>query len=131
MQDTAELNQASFPLLTRNLGTVDIGKTFGDPGKQQASQLSIRDAAHHLFPERHSQIGVILSQPLVGLDAGLIAVSGTTPCSVLGLALHQSGRQESRQPIAHRCAGHCKLSGHFGHRQRAAPADEIQQFAIR
>ena len=91
MQDTAQLNQTSFPLLTSNPGTVNIRKTIGDPGKEQASQLSIRDATHHLLPERQGQVGVILPQPLVGLDAGLIAVSWTTPCSVLGLTLHQSG----------------------------------------
>ena len=84
VEDRAELDQPAFPLVAGDLGAVQLGQPVGDPAEEEPAELAVLDRPHHLVPEDDGQVGVVLAEPLVRLDARLVGVPGPArgrPCS--------------------------------------------------
>ena len=127
----AELDQPAFPVVAGDLGAVHSASRSVIRAKRSRRSLRSADRPHHLVPEDDGQVGIILPQPLVRLDARLVAMPRAGHGPVLGPPLDQPRRQQPGQPVPDRRRRHPQHLGHLGDRQRAPAADQIQEFAIR
>jgi len=131
MQDRAELDHPPFPLLAIDLCAIEVGQPVDDPGEQEASQLTILDRPHHLIPEHHRQVGIILTEPLERLGTGLIREFGPAAPPGEALALDQPRPDQPRQPVADRGGRDPQLTSHLGDIERPFPADQVQEATVR
>ena len=110
VEDRAELDQPAFPVVAGHLGAVKVGQAIGDPSEEDPAELAVLDGPHHLVPEDDGEVGVILAEPLVRLDARLVSVFGPASAAMLDPPLDHPRADQPGQPVTDRRRRHVQVA---------------------
>ena len=91
VEQMRELNQPAFPLVAADLAPIHLGQAIGHP-RMNRSRRSLRSATVLIISSQSTtaELGVVLTKPLLRLDAGLVRVLRSAAAAVLGPALDQT-----------------------------------------